>query len=90
MKFGFLAIGLFATASVLQAADTDLPLSVQNALNARNLPHDTLSVFVSDVDTGEVIEFVNSRIENLQQRLVEERGYELVDHHLVLYVKRRK
>jgi len=43
-----------------------------------------------DVDTGEVIEFVNSRIENLQQRLVEERGYELVDHHLVLYVKRRK
>ncbi|MDH3715092.1 MAG: ferric iron uptake transcriptional regulator [Gammaproteobacteria bacterium] len=43
-----------------------------------------------DVDTGEVIEFVNSRIENLQQRLVEERGYELVDHQLVLYVKKRK
>jgi len=55
LKIGFLAIGLFATASVLQAADTDLPLSVQNALNARNLPHDTLSVFVSDVDTGEVL-----------------------------------
>jgi len=55
LKFGFLAIGLFATASVLQAADTDLPLRVQSALNARNLPHDTLSVFVSDVDTGEVV-----------------------------------
>jgi D-alanyl-D-alanine carboxypeptidase/D-alanyl-D-alanine-endopeptidase (penicillin-binding protein 4) len=55
LKFGFLAIGLFATASVLQAADTDLPPSVQNALNARNLPHDSLSVFVSEVDTGEVV-----------------------------------
>ena len=50
-----LAIGLLATASVVQAADADLPLSVQNALNARNVPHDSLSVFVSDVDTGEVV-----------------------------------
>jgi D-alanyl-D-alanine carboxypeptidase/D-alanyl-D-alanine-endopeptidase (penicillin-binding protein 4) len=55
LKFGFLAIGLFATASVLQAADTGLPLSVQSALNARKLPHDSLSVYVSDVDTGEVV-----------------------------------
>ena len=55
MKFGLLAIGLLATASVVQAADADLPLSVQNALNARNVPHDSLSVFVSDVDTGEVV-----------------------------------
>jgi len=42
-----------------------------------------------DVDTGEVIEFVNTRIESLQQELVRERGYELVDHQLVLYVKKR-
>ena len=55
MKFGLLAIGLLATATVVQAADADLPLSVQNALNARNVPHDSLSVFVSDVDTGEVV-----------------------------------
>jgi D-alanyl-D-alanine carboxypeptidase/D-alanyl-D-alanine-endopeptidase (penicillin-binding protein 4) len=55
LKFGLLAIGLLATASAVQAADADLPLSVQNALNARNVPHDSLSVFVSDVDTGEVV-----------------------------------
>lgn len=39
------------------------------------------------VDTGEVIEFHNEKIEELQERLAEERGYELVGHSLVLYVR---
>ncbi len=43
-----------------------------------------------DIDTGEVVEFVNARIEKLQRKMAEERGYELVDHQLVLYVKKRK
>jgi len=53
--FRLLAIWLVTTASTVEAADTDLPLRVQSALNARNVPHDSLSVFVSDVDTGEVV-----------------------------------
>jgi len=39
----------------VQATDTDLPPGVQSALNARNVPHESLSVYVSDVDTGEVV-----------------------------------
>lgn len=42
-----------------------------------------------DVDTGQVLEFVNERIEKLQKEIASEHGFELVDHELVLYVRRR-
>ena len=41
------------------------------------------------VDTGEVIEFTNEDIERLQHEIAEEFGYEIIDHNLVLYVKRK-
>ena len=41
-----------------------------------------------DVDTGTVTEFVNEEIETLQREIVEEHGFELVDHELVLYVRK--
>jgi Fur family transcriptional regulator, ferric uptake regulator len=43
-----------------------------------------------DVDSGKVTEFVNDRIETLQREIAAEHGYELVDHELVLYVRRRR
>ena len=42
-----------------------------------------------DVDTGRVVEFVNERIEDLQKEIAAEHGYELVDHELVLFVRRK-
>jgi Fur family ferric uptake transcriptional regulator len=39
------------------------------------------------VESGEVIEFSNEEIERLQHKIVEEHGYELIDHNLVLYVR---
>ena len=42
-----------------------------------------------DVDNGKVIEFVNERIESLQHQIAEEHGYELVDHELVLFVRKK-
>ncbi len=42
-----------------------------------------------DVDSGKVIEFVDDRIEALQRDIVRKHGFELVDHRLVLYVRRR-
>ena len=42
-----------------------------------------------DVDDGRVIEFVNERIESLQQEIATEHGYELVDHELVLFVRKK-
>lgn len=40
-----------------QAAATDekLPVGVQNALDVRQVPHDTLSVVITDVETGETV-----------------------------------
>lgn len=41
-----------------------------------------------DVDTGEVVEFLSAEIEELQRRVAERYGYEIVDHHLVLFGRR--
>ncbi|MEC8443094.1 MAG: ferric iron uptake transcriptional regulator [Pseudomonadota bacterium] len=42
-----------------------------------------------DVDSGTVIEFSNEQIERLQHEIAEEHGFELVDHSLVLYVRKK-
>ena len=38
-----------------------------------------------DVNTGEITEFVNEEIEELQKKVAEKLGYKLVDHRLELY-----
>jgi len=38
-----------------------------------------------DVNTGEIIEFVDDDIEKLQKKVSEKLGYKLVDHRLELY-----
>ncbi|MDR9467614.1 ferric iron uptake transcriptional regulator [Marinospirillum sp.] len=43
-----------------------------------------------NVDTGEVIEFYDAEIEKRQHQLAEEQGLDLVDHALVLYVKKKR
>ena len=42
------------------------------------------------LDTGEIIEFQNEDIEDLQKKIAKKHGYELVEHSLVLYVKSKK
>lgn len=42
------------------------------------------------VDSGEVIEFIDKEIEALQHKIAARNGFDLVDHNLVLYVKKRK
>ena len=41
------------------------------------------------VDSGDVIEFFDQDIEKLQKEIVQRHGYELVDHNLVLYVRKK-
>jgi Fur family ferric uptake transcriptional regulator len=38
-----------------------------------------------DIQSGQVIEFENAEIEELQRRIAEKLGYRLVDHRLELY-----
>ena len=41
-----------------------------------------------DIDSGEIIEFVNEEIEKLQMQVAEKLGYKLVDHRMELFGKK--
>ena len=43
-----------------------------------------------DVNSGEIIEFVNEDIENLQKKIAEKLGYKLIDRRLELYGTKNK
>ncbi len=43
-----------------------------------------------DIKTGEIIEFVDDEINQLQQKIAEKYGYTLVDHKLELYGVKKK
>ena len=42
------------------------------------------------IDSGEVVEFMNEDIERIQKDIAKSHGFELIDHNLVLYVRRVK
>jgi Fur family ferric uptake transcriptional regulator len=42
-----------------------------------------------DIESGNVIEFINERIETLQREIAAEHGFDLVNHELVLYVRKK-
>ena len=42
-----------------------------------------------NLDSGEVVEFFNEEIEKLQHQIAEKHGFEIVDHSLVLYVRKK-
>lgn len=43
-----------------------------------------------DVDTGRVTEFISDRIEEIQNEIATAKGYEIVGHELVLYVRKKR
>ena len=43
-----------------------------------------------DINSGEIIEFVNEEIEELQKKVAQKLGYKLVDHKLELYGTKTK
>ena len=42
-----------------------------------------------DVQTGDVIEFVDEEIEKLKEKIAEKLGYELIDHRMELYGRKK-
>lgn len=42
-----------------------------------------------DLETGDVVEFQNERLERLKQQIADELGYELIDHRLELYGRKK-
>ena len=53
---------------------------------AKGEHHDHMVCMVS----GEVVEFTDAIIEHRQHEIAKEHGYELVDHSLVLYVRKKE
>lgn len=43
-----------------------------------------------DIDTGKVVEFYDAELEKRQEKIADDHGYDLIDHKMVLYVKKKK
>ncbi|MBB1089261.1 ferric iron uptake transcriptional regulator [Lysobacter sp. SG-8] len=43
-----------------------------------------------DIDTGKIIEFESEEIETLQRQIAEAHGYDIEEHSLVLYVRKKR
>ena len=43
-----------------------------------------------DIESGTIIEFQNEEIEELQKKIAEELGFELIDHRLELYGRKKQ
>ena len=42
-----------------------------------------------DINSGEIIEFIDDDIEKLKKKIAKKYGYELIDHRLELYCKKK-
>ena len=85
-------IGLATVYRVLTQFETAGLVSRQNFEGAHSvfeLDDGSHHDHMVDIDSGEVIEFVSDEIEELQHAVAEKYGYELHDHSLVLYVKKK-
>jgi Fur family ferric uptake transcriptional regulator len=70
---------LFASKGILERHDFGLGRGRYEQTSREHHDH------LVDVETGKVIEFSNSDIEALQERVARELGFELVGHRLELY-----
>ena len=51
---------------------------------------DTHHDHLIDIETGDIIEFVDDEIEELQKKVAKKLGYSLVDHKMELFGKKIK
>jgi len=42
-----------------------------------------------DINSGEIIEFIDDEIEKLKKKIANKHGYDLIDHRLELYCKKK-
>ena len=77
-------VKLFEEAGILAKHDFKGGKARYEELNESHHDH------LIDIKTGEIIEFVNDDIENLQKKVAEKYGYTLVDHKLELYGIKKK
>ena len=77
-------VKLFEEAGILAKHDFKGGKARYEELNESHHDH------LIDIKTGEIIEFVDDEIEELQKKVAEKHGYTLVDHKLELYGVKKK
>ncbi len=75
-------VRLFSDAGIIETHDFRDGRARYEAADVEHHDH------LIDVVTGDVIEFVDEEIEELQEKIAKKLGYELVDHRLELYGKK--
>ena len=77
-------VKLFEEAGIIERHDFKEGKSRYEPLTEEHHDH------LIDIKTGEIIEFVDKDIEELQKKVAEKLGYKLVDHKLELYAQKIK
>ena len=81
----YITVKLFEESGILAKHDFKGGKARYEELNEGHHDH------LIDIKSGEIIEFVDNEIEELQKKVAEKYGYQLVDHKLELYgVKKNK
>ena len=77
-------VKLFEEAGIIERHDFKEGKSRYEPLTEEHHDH------LIDVKTGEIIEFVDKDIEELQKKVAQKLGYKLIDHKLELYAQKIK
>lgn len=77
-------VRLFEEADILERHD------FRDGRSRYELVTETHHDHMIDVESGEVIEFVDDEIEKLQEQIAEKLGYKLIDHRMELYGVKKK
>ncbi len=80
---------VYRTLSLLDELDLVIRHEFQEGYSRYELNDDHHHHLV-DLETGEVIEFQNDKLEELKVQIAKDLGYDLVDHRLELYGKKIK
>lgn len=78
---------IYRVLTQFEAAGILLKQNFENNYSVYELVSDSHHDHMVCLETGKVIEFTNDLIEEEQDKIAKELGYEIVDHKLVLYVK---
>ncbi len=81
---------VYRTLSVLESEGVVHRHSFEGGGARFETTHEEHHDHILDVDSGEVIEFQSDKIEQLQDEIARELGYEVVHHRLELYCRKRK
>ena len=77
---------IYRVLTQFEAAGILLKQNFENNYSVYELVSDSHHDHMVCLETGKVIEFTNNLIEEEQDKIAKELGYEIVDHKLVLYV----